>query len=320
MLHHVSIAAKETKLVAQTIAELTNGKVGELGPWPDGYIVWASDEAGTAIEIYPHGTELAPDDADGEVRFCHNYFAPDRSPTHAAISVSKTIEEVVQIARRVGWRCVQLDRGGFNVLELWIENNVLFEVMTQDMLAAYLGVVHAPRVAEAGIGAQPLSMSIRVSASPEELWRSWTNSEAIRTWWPMPEAKIDLRIGGAFELLFLPDGAEGQRGTEGCRILSYVPESMLSFTWPSPSHIPGDLAHTWVVLSMRPDSGGTEVELTQLGFGVGPEWDACRQYFRHAWMRMLRKMSAHWAPDSSTGIDSDGGAVTLGQSPRTSGM
>ena len=38
----------------------------------------------------------------------------------------------------------------------------------------------------------------------------------------------------AYELHFLEDAPEGRRGSESCRVLAFVPERLLSFTWNAP--------------------------------------------------------------------------------------
>src|SRR4029079_5042368 len=66
------------------------------------------------------------------------------------------------------------------------------------------------------------------------------------------ETRIELKPGGKWEILFGAGSApEGQQGSEGCTVLSFLPERMLSFTWNAPPK----LAHarerrTWVVLAL----------------------------------------------------------------------
>lgn len=49
---------------------------------------------------------------------------------------------------------------------------------------------------------------------------------------------FDFGPGGRFHILFVPDAPEGQRGSEGCTVLSSLPERMLSFTWNAPPKFP----------------------------------------------------------------------------------
>ena len=138
MIHHISIPARRTRHVAEVLVRLFDGQLTGFGPYRDSWIAWATDEEGTAVEVYPVGTEMFPPDGPGQAAFRHN---PDASPfvaTHATISVRRSVEEIQEIARAEGWRAVQHSRGPHDVVELWIENAVMLELMTPEMTAAYL--------------------------------------------------------------------------------------------------------------------------------------------------------------------------------------
>ena len=69
MIHHLSIPVENPRHVAQVLCEVLGGKLTEFGPYKDSYIAWAADEHGTAIEVFPLGTELLPDAGSGQARF-----------------------------------------------------------------------------------------------------------------------------------------------------------------------------------------------------------------------------------------------------------
>ncbi|HLN51227.1 MAG TPA: SRPBCC domain-containing protein [Thermoplasmata archaeon] len=71
----------------------------------------------------------------------------------------------------------------------------------------------------------------------ERAWRAWTTTEGIGAWW-VKQSWIELRVGGPFELYFAPDLPRGLQGSEACRILSYRPPEMLSFSWNFPPALP----------------------------------------------------------------------------------
>lgn len=100
-------------------------------------------------------------------------------------------------------------------------------------------------------------------------------------------------------MLFLPSYNRGVRGTEGCRILNYVPDRALAFTFSAPPHLEMGREHTWVSLSFQEVAGATELTLSHCGFGDGPEWAQCHDYFRKAWPRALRRFVTHWEPISA---------------------
>lgn len=138
MIHHLSIPATDPRHVVGVLAELLGGVVTEFGPYPDSWIAWAGDEAGSAIEVYPVGTEMFPPDGRQQAQFRHNPTATRFTATHATVSVERTEAEILALAEREGWRAVRLPRGPFDVIELWVENSVMLELMTPEMTAAYL--------------------------------------------------------------------------------------------------------------------------------------------------------------------------------------
>ncbi|MBD2452033.1 hypothetical protein H6G76_33965 [Nostoc sp. FACHB-152] len=136
MIHHISIAVKNPLLVAQALAELWNGNVYSFSPILGGYIVRDFDEHGTAVEIYPLGTQLAPMVGNRDV--VQDSFTPKLSPFHAAISVSVDQERIEQIAKREGWFTQLCDRGPFKVIEFWVENQLLLELLPPALASEYL--------------------------------------------------------------------------------------------------------------------------------------------------------------------------------------
>jgi uncharacterized protein YndB with AHSA1/START domain len=132
-----------------------------------------------------------------------------------------------------------------------------------------------------------------------EVWSAWTSREGIDSWWGPPDARIELRLGGPFEILFLEDGPEGERGSEGCRFLAYVPGEMAAFTWNARPDHPLRGEYTWVVLTFAElDDSTTAVRLVHTGFLDGPPWDSYMAYFVDAWDRVLERLAEHWEKHS----------------------
>lgn len=136
-----------------------------------------------------------------------------------------------------------------------------------------------------------LEHEVTVAASPRDAWEAWVDPVRLANFLG-EAARIDLRIGGRYEILFLLDAPEGQQGAEGCRILAYLPGEMLAFSWNAPPHLPEIRSlHTWVVVTFRGPAGGpTRVRLVQAGFGKGSAWDEDVAYFTAAWGRVLGRL------------------------------
>lgn len=124
----------------------------------------------------------------------------------------------------------------------------------------------------------------------DEIWKKWTTHEGLKTFFGR-DNKVELKIGGAFEIYFLLDNPEGLRGSEGCKVLSYLPSRMLSFSWNVPPKFKElrESGHkTWVVVMFDEiDENGTEISLTHLGWPEEAEWDPVFDYFVDAWDQVL---------------------------------
>ena len=138
MIHHLSIAAERPSHVAAVLAELFGGEVSRFGPYADAYIAWMGDELGSAIEVFPLGTELLPGEAASQAGFRHHPGDSPYTATHATVSVDRTKEDILALARREGWRALELSRGSFRVIEFWIENRVMLELATPEMSREYI--------------------------------------------------------------------------------------------------------------------------------------------------------------------------------------
>ncbi|MDM7914984.1 MAG: SRPBCC domain-containing protein [Candidatus Eisenbacteria bacterium] len=127
-----------------------------------------------------------------------------------------------------------------------------------------------------------------VGAPRSDVWGAWTTTEGLRSFFS-PRSRVDLRIGGEIEVLFDGDRPYGEQGSEDCRVLSYLPEEMLSFEWNAPAQFgPARDARTHVVLRFEELGGSkTRVLFDHLGWGGGDVWDEVYQYFDRAWSLVL---------------------------------
>jgi uncharacterized protein YndB with AHSA1/START domain len=139
-----------------------------------------------------------------------------------------------------------------------------------------------------------LEKAVLVEATPEKVWRAWTTVEGTKTFFA-PDARIDLRINGAYEILFDTAEPEGRKGSEGCKILSYVPERMLSFSWGAPPQFEQSRAEMaqWVVIFMDPvGETRTLVRVLEFGWKDTDEGEQVYRYFDRAWNGVLGSLSS----------------------------
>ena len=138
MLFHMSLDAERPKHVAEVLAELWGGVALPFPPvTQDAWIAMAGDDRGTAIEVYPLGTQLLEYDGDGDAYGVAGP-PPAKTATHAAIGAVLSESEVMSIADREGWPAKYRNRGGlFGVIEVWVEGRQMIEVLTPEMQRDY---------------------------------------------------------------------------------------------------------------------------------------------------------------------------------------
>lgn len=165
-----------------------------------------------------------------------------------------------------------------------------------DAANAGKGVASVPVVLSAKDGETPIEVEAVIAAPVAEVWKHWTTSEGM-TAFTSAKCAVEATPGGKFEIYWKGDAPEGQRGSEGCKVLSVDPMRMMSFSWNAPpqfAHARGE--HTWVVVSMEPaDAGQTRVRIAHHGFAEkvaaqpehAEEWRGVRTYFTNAWPRVL---------------------------------
>jgi uncharacterized protein YndB with AHSA1/START domain len=159
---------------------------------------------------------------------------------------------------------------------------------------------------------RPIDLELRVPGKLADVWRAWTTTEGAQKWFA-PKTNIELRPGGPFEILFMPDNPSGQRGAEDLKVITYVPQEMLTFEWNAPPQFPKARAQrTWVAVRFADAGDGTvRVRLTHLGFAervaehpdMKAEYEQVRDYFSKAWPRVLDHLREQFAKASTPNLE-----------------
>ena len=148
-----------------------------------------------------------------------------------------------------------------------------------------------------------LRKQVTVAATPAEIWRLWTTQAGLAEFLT-PDSKLELRVGGPYEIYFSMEAPAGQRGSEGCRVLAFVPNEMLAFEWNFPPSIPelrNAAAHTFVVLRIDAvDAVHSRVRLEQRGWQTGEAWERGFAYFDKAWGDVLGQLQASLAAKAAS--------------------
>jgi hypothetical protein len=150
MIHHISIAAHDPLRVSQVLAELLQGESIPFPGHPGSHVALAFDRQGTMIEVHPFGTALFPGNEDNEA--CELKINPtfsNHTAHHTAISIPVSTAQIQTVAAREGWRMVQCHRGDyFDVIEFWVENQLLIELLPPEIIDRYLAFME-PRSLQA---------------------------------------------------------------------------------------------------------------------------------------------------------------------------
>ncbi|MBE9180000.1 hypothetical protein IQ268_15630 [Oculatella sp. LEGE 06141] len=147
MIHHISIAANDPLHVAQVLAEMFAGQAIPFPEHPGSYIALPLDLHGTMIEVHPRGTELMPGSGMEACQARQNSNPSPYTATHAAISVSTSEDHIRAIAEREGWHIAQFSRQDFfDVIEVWVENQLLLEFLPPALAAKYLDFMQSTQL------------------------------------------------------------------------------------------------------------------------------------------------------------------------------
>lgn len=152
MIAHFSIPAKKPRGTALFFAAVIDGLLFEFPVVPGAWIAVANDQSGLAIEVLP--LDMAHHPGTGEVDPALQPAGPAASPWedqihpeteqtrpsgfHVAVTTRLTAAEIIARAHAAGWRAVACERAGiFGLVEVWVDNNFLVEVLTPADTARY---------------------------------------------------------------------------------------------------------------------------------------------------------------------------------------
>ncbi|MEI6311303.1 MAG: SRPBCC domain-containing protein [Bacteroidota bacterium] len=152
------------------------------------------------------------------------------------------------------------------------------------------------RIMISPINGKKIYKEIIVKASTSEVYERWTQKSGIIKFLAK-DCYVIMEPGGPYEIYFMPDEAKGFKGSEGCKVLSFIENKMLSFTWNAPPEFPtvrNLKEKAWVVIELEKiDDEHTKVKLTHTGFRDGEEWNKVYTYFDNTWGKVLE-----WLRDS----------------------
>ncbi len=144
MIHHFSIPARDPFQVARVLARLIGGRAYRFpGPLPGAAMAVSGDRHGTMIEVYPETIVMAPGEDEGPIAYRPVSDKPSYAGFHALLSVPLDRAAIERVGAEAGWRTKFFSRAApgrppvFHVIEVWVENRFLLEVVPSDMIEVY---------------------------------------------------------------------------------------------------------------------------------------------------------------------------------------
>ncbi len=135
-----------------------------------------------------------------------------------------------------------------------------------------------------------LTISKIVNCNLFDTWNKWTTPTGLCTFLG-EDAVVELKLNGKFEIhnsLLDINSSDG-------KILSYIPNEMLSFTWNPPSrfkHLKSKNTPIWVVVYFDAiNDNMTRVSICQTGFHKSPTWLAYHKNATLTWKYILEQLT-----------------------------
>jgi uncharacterized protein YndB with AHSA1/START domain len=121
-------------------------------------------------------------------------------------------------------------------------------------------------------------------ASPERVFRAWTQPVALREWWCPAgwiagDIEIDLRVGGVYRIGMVRAGNDGTSVSVEGKFLEVRPPERLVYTWRWEGAFAG-MPETLVTLELRGTENDTLLTLRHEKFSDAGE----RQQHRSGWI------------------------------------
>lgn len=134
-----------------------------------------------------------------------------------------------------------------------------------------------------------MEFKLTLNAPIETVWHTWTDSKDITNWFS-PEAYIEPRIGGPYELYFDPSNHYHQ-STKGCKITEIKPRRSLRFQWRGPDMFNETMNDpdpiTFVHITFEVNSEKTHITVHHSGWGKGEKWEEAKAWHIRAWEGVL---------------------------------
>jgi uncharacterized protein YndB with AHSA1/START domain len=147
--------------------------------------------------------------------------------------------------------------------------------------------------------AEPIVAEAIISAPLATVWRAFAAREGYASL-GIPQAAVDLKIGGLLQVQPDPKGTLGDTGTTASEIIAYEPERLLSLrVKQAPTGFPDAraFANTWTIVYFAPlGAEMTHVRVAGFGFNEGPQAADLAKFFEQDQVAQMRRLEKHYWP------------------------
>jgi uncharacterized protein YndB with AHSA1/START domain len=123
----------------------------------------------------------------------------------------------------------------------------------------------------------------------DEMWDLWATSEGITRWWP-PEAEIEGKAGGKYELTWKKEDGEISWQLLG-KVEIWEPKKKLGYTWKWNTD-PEDAPTLHVVVEFKQTEGRVNVKITHKEFDPNNDDQQNRASLHQGWEFFCNKLAA----------------------------
>jgi len=138
MIAHVSMPADDCQHVARVLAKMLGGGALRFPPGgPSAWNCW-SRQNDFQIVVTPRGKVMVEGPTEQIWVSREGRFEDRACESHFAMGVERSAADIVAMAQAAGWHARICNRGGmFDLVEVWVENAYLVEVLDPQQLADY---------------------------------------------------------------------------------------------------------------------------------------------------------------------------------------
>jgi uncharacterized protein YndB with AHSA1/START domain len=140
-----------------------------------------------------------------------------------------------------------------------------------------------------------IQLKEEVDCNINTAFEMFTQNKLLESWLT-EKAEVDPKIGGKFELFWVPDDRENN-STIGCKITGIEKNKLISFDWKGPQQFKSfmnftdPLTHVIACFSQENNnSNKTTIHLFHTGWRKDPEWQEARDWSESAWKTALEAL------------------------------